>query len=116
HDEKNFVRYLIARHARNMQPGPHEHTCVEIGGNPKLKRMTPLRDDQRYLNLERRGNTVRIRWGTDGKTWGDFVALPAMELPPRVKVGLLVVVSIKNGSPSFQFEDFRIDPLPAGPP
>ena len=47
---------------------------------------------------------------------GDFVTLPEMNLPPRVKVGLLVVVSIKNGSPTFQFEDCRIDPLPAGPP
>jgi len=47
---------------------------------------------------------------------GDLVTIPEMNLPPRVKVGLLVVVSIKNGSPTFQFEDCRIDPLPAGPP
>jgi regulation of enolase protein 1 (concanavalin A-like superfamily) len=110
HDQKSFVRYLIARNARTMGPGPHEHTRAELDGNTKLERMTPLRDDQRYLNLERRGDTIRIRWGADDKTWGDFVTLPRMDLPARVKVGVVMVTSVQDAAPSVRFEDFRIDP------
>jgi regulation of enolase protein 1 (concanavalin A-like superfamily) len=112
HDQNNFVRYLIARHAPSMGPGPHEHTRAEMDGNPMLERMTPLRGDQRYLNLERRGDTIRLRWGADGKTWGDFVTLPRIPLPERVKVGLVMVTSVQDAAPAVRFEDFRIEPLP----
>jgi hypothetical protein len=112
HDNNTFLRYLVARNPPVFGPGPHAHLRVESDGNTRLEQFPPLKDDQRYLNLERRGNTCRVRWGADGKTWGDFVTLPDMNLPPDVRVGLLVLNKSKDADPSVQFEDFRVEPLP----
>jgi serine/threonine-protein kinase len=110
HDSKNFIRFLIAR-TNALDPGPIEHTFMFEGGNTKIERITPLGGRQCYLNLERQGRSFRIRWGTDGKQWGNFATLPEVDYPRKLRVGLVALnISTQEFAP--QFEEYRVEPLP----
>jgi hypothetical protein len=106
-DSKNYIRYLIARMPKVGGPGPCAHTLVFAGGNSRLEKINELQPNQRYLNLERQGKTYRVRWGTDGRTWDDAIALPEVDFPRRMQVGLLAVnMSTQEFAPVF--EEYRV--------
>jgi regulation of enolase protein 1 (concanavalin A-like superfamily) len=110
HDSNNWIRTLWSQRPP-VGANPFEHTHVQEGGITLRDAIRDLKPGQQYLNLERNGKTFRVRWGTDGKTWDPFVALPAVDFPQKLRVGLLAVNESTAGFAP-QFEAYRVDLVP----
>jgi hypothetical protein len=107
-----FIRLMRAAEAEDRNPRPYIHwefhQSVPPGGNIGI-----IPDGACYLQIERRGNKLLLRYSVDGKAWSTPVAPSNLNLASRIKIGVGAINAVKTER-TFKFEDFQIERRESG--
>ena len=111
-DENNYIRFERASFVRDGDNRSYYASFEQRkdGQTVRFAEATdlPLRDEDTYVRLERRGDEIHASASHDGKEWQSLEPMK-VELPKDVKVGVAVVNT--SAKPlKVQFKEFKVTP------
>jgi regulation of enolase protein 1 (concanavalin A-like superfamily) len=106
-DARNFIR--LERAAMNRGNSVRSLAALEmhVGGQVTASPSLPVKDEDTYLRLQRRGNQILGSVSQDGQEWTSLQALN-VSLPAKVGVGVAVINAAKQPL-KVRYEELKID-------